>query len=402
MLGAEPSRAPMRTPIRDVGRETATRHGSRDGDEVTDTNTKSPKWVHEMAPYVPGKPISDLKRELGLTDIIKLASNENPLGPSPDAIQAMQDEAASMWLYPDPGSVDLREALAARLGVEPSEVLVGNGSNELISLLVATFTTPSENVVTSQYAFIAYKVVCGAAGVPIREVPSDDFRIDVEGLIAACDADTRILFVANPNNPTGTHLDAEQVAKLLRDVPAHVLLVMDEAYFEYADANVCPDAMTLRHLRENVVVMRTFSKAYGLAGCRLGYAVAPAYVAERVNRVREPFNVNRVAQAGALAALADQDHIARCAESNAEVRDALCAGLTKLGLRFWPSQTNFVLFESAIPGAVLNDKLLRAGVIVRPMRGYGLPNHLRVTVGTPSENERFLSALTTILKEEQS
>lgn len=368
--------------------------------------TPSPPWVHTLAPYVPGKPIEELQRELGLSDIVKLASNENPLGASPLAVEAIARAAAEVNLYPDPGTYALRAALARRFaaqnpGIDSGRIVVGNGSNELITNFVRAFATPADNVVISEFGFVAYRICAGAAGVEVRAVPEVDFAADVEGLVAACDSRTRLMFVANPNNPTGTYIGRERLAWLLDQVPPHVLVVLDEAYFEYVDAADCPDGITLLGRRENLAVMRTFSKAYGLAGCRVGYAVVPRYVATRIDTIREPFDVNQLGQVAALAALDDHGFIARSKAANAAVRARLCAGLSELGLRWWPSQANFVLFESPVPGADVDRELLHRGIICRPMRAYGLPDHLRVTVGTASQNERFLRALSEILRPQE-
>ena len=363
------------------------------------SETPSPSWVLNLKPYVPGKPIEELQREYGVTHVVKLASNENPLGPSPAAVTAMRDAAAGVHLYPDPGVYSLRHTVGERFGVDPDHVLVSNGSNEMITLLVRAFTTPAENVVFSQYGFIAYKVVTGAAGVQQREVPADGLSPNIDAMIAACDANTRLLFLANPNNPTGTWTPRADVERLLREVPEHVLVVLDEAYTEYVDAADYPDGMSLLAQRANLVVMRTFSKAYGLAGCRVGYAVAPAYVCDRVNRIREPFNVNHIAQAAAIAALGDAAFIDRTVALNRAERERIGDALDALGVTCHRGQTNFVLIEPTMPAMALYEALLKRGVIVRPLAPYGLGQYLRVTLGTEQENDVFLSALRSALEE---
>ena len=268
-----------------------------------------------------------------------------------------------------------------------------------ISLLTRAFCTPFHNVVYSQYAFIAYKIVSGAAGVRQREVPARGLEPDVDAMIAACDADTRLLFLANPNNPTGTWTPRADVERLLAEVPPHVLVVLDDAYTEYVDAPDCPSGLDLTGLRENLVVIRTFSKAFGLAGIRVGWGYAPAYVVDRVNRIREPFNVGHIAQAGAAAALADEAFLERTVKTNREERARVADALRARGIEPAPSQTNFLLFPSPISGAALNQALLQRGVIVRPMVPYGLPDHIRVSIGTPDENDGFLAALDAVLAE---
>ena len=358
------------------------------------TQTASPRWVHELAPYVPGKPTSELKRELGLDRVVKLASNENPLGPSPKAVEAMVAAAGEMHRYPDPAAFELKRALAERASVSADRIAVGNGSNEVITLLIRAFCSREQNVVFSQYGFIAYKIVAGAVGVPTREVAATDgLGSDIDGLIAACDEDTQLLFVANPNNPTGTYSRTEEIRRLLRETPEHVMVVLDEAYAEYVTAPDCPNGFELLGERENLVVMRTFSKAFGLAGTRLGWAVCPPYVVERINRVREPFNVNHVAQSGALAALGDQEFLDRVVSLNTEEIRRLADGMAELGYEHVPSQGNFILMKTPNGGRELYDLLLHEGVIARPLAGYGLHNHLRVTVGTKEENDVFLAAL---------
>lgn len=358
------------------------------------TQTTSPPWVHELAPYVPGKPSSELKRELGIERIVKLASNENPLGPSPLAIEAMSRAAAEVHRYPDPAAYELKETLAECAGVDASRVVVGNGSNEVITLLIRAFCSRDDNVVSSEYGFIAYKVVAGAVGVPVREAAAlPSLGSDIDALLNACDDSTRLLFVANPNNPTGTYARTDEVIRLLEDTPPHILVVLDEAYAEYVRASDCPNGLKLLDQRENLVVMRTFSKAYGLAGTRTGWAVCPEYVVDRLNRVREPFNVNHVAQAGARAALGDSQFLERVIELNSREIERLGAGMNKLGYGYVPSQGNFLLMETPGGGRELYSELLQHGVIARPLAGYGLHNHLRVTVGTEEENDVFLRAL---------
>lgn len=364
--------------------------------------TPSPDWVLRLKPYVPGKPASELQRELGVDRVIKLASNENPNGPSPLAVEAMRAAASDVHIYPDPSTFALRAALADRYDVPADRLLVGNGSNELITLLTRAFCTPFHNVVFSQYAFIAYKVVSGAAGVGQREVPARGLAPDVDAMIAACDADTRLLFLANPNNPTGTWCTQAEVERVLAEVPPHVLVVLDEAYTEYVDAPDCPNGLALVGQRENMAILRTFSKAFGLAGMRVGWSFAPEYVVDRVNRIREPFNVGHVAQAGAAASLRDDAFLTTTVEMNRDERARVAAALLERGIEPVPSQTNFLLFPAPLSGAELNQALLRRGVIVRPMVPYGLPDHIRVSIGTPDENDGFLAALDAVLAERKA
>jgi len=359
-----------------------------------------PRWVAELKPYEPGKPVEELEREMGIVGAVKLASNENPRGPSPRAVEAMKKVVGDSHVYPDAGTHYLRQRLATHLGVDMNEILVGNGSNELLTLLVRAFATSNDHAVVSEASFIAYRVVLGAAGVPVTYVPvKENFEQDLRAMALACTESTRIVFLANPNNPTGTYCRKEDVETFLKEVPPHVLVVMDEAYREYVQASDCPDALSMRHVRENLVITRTFSKAYGLAGMRVGYAVAPSYVVELVNRIREPFNVSQLGQVAAMAALDDQDFVRQSVELNNQEKAVLESSLDELGLSWTPSEGNFLLVESPIGGKALYDKLLVQGVIVRPLLPYGLNNHVRITVGLPEENQRLITALSAVLSE---
>jgi histidinol-phosphate aminotransferase len=346
--------------------------------------------IEELRPYEAGKPIEELARELGVVDAIKLASNENPLGPSPKALRAIASVLGEAHRYPDAAGYALREKLAVRLGVRMDEILHGNGSNELIELLIRTFTTPEHHIVLGEPAFVMYKIAALAHGTPYSAVPLRDLTHDLEAMAAAVTPQTRLLFVANPNNPTGTYVGRRAVEKLLREVPPEVIVVMDEAYIEYADAEDYPDCILLRRLRERLVVLRTFSKIYGLAALRVGYAVGPAPIIEYMNRVRAPFNVGSLGQVAALAALDDQEHLENSRSLNRRERARLSSALTELGWKVAPSQANFVYVDTGRPARPLYEALLRLGVIVRPFGT--LPTCIRITVGTPLENDRLLSA----------
>ncbi|KYF57819.1 histidinol-phosphate aminotransferase [Sorangium cellulosum] len=352
--------------------------------------------VEMLVPYEAGKPIEELARELGVTDAVKLASNENPLGPSPRAVEAARRELAGMHFYPDAAAYRLRERLAAVHGVAMEEIVQGNGSNELLDLIVHTFATPGSHIVFGDPAFVVYKLAALAYGVPFTAVPLRDMRHDLEAMAAAVTPKTRLMFIANPNNPTGTHVGRAAVERLLREVPPEVIIVMDEAYIEYTDAPDFPDSMRLRHLRERLLVLRTFSKIYGLAGLRVGYAAGPARLIDYMNRTRAPFNVGAIAQAAALAALDDAEHVERSRALNRRERDRLTRELTALGLSVAPSQANFVFVDVGRPARPVYDALLRRGVIVRPFGN--LPTGLRVTVGTERENQRFLESVSAVLR----
>jgi len=345
--------------------------------------------IEQLRPYEAGKPVEELVREAGISDAIKLASNENPHGPSPLALAAIREAVAELHRYPDAGAFRLRERLSQIHGVPMNEILHGNGSNELLDLLVRTFTTPEDHVVFAEPTFVVYRLASLAHGTPFTTVPLRDWRHDLEGMARAVTPRTRLLFLANPNNPTGTHVGREALERLLREVPPEVIIVMDEAYLEYADAPDFPDSLELRHLRERLVVLRTFSKVHGLAALRVGYGVGPARLIEYMNRVRQPFSVGSLGQIAALAALDDGAHIERSVSINRQERTRLTTELAALGLSVPDSQANFVFFEVDRPGREVYDELLQKGVIVRP---FGDTRFLRVTVGRPAENDRFLTA----------
>jgi histidinol-phosphate aminotransferase len=351
--------------------------------------------IAALRPYEAGKPIEELSRELGIENAVKLASNENPLGPSPNALAAFAGALSDLHRYPDASAFQLRERLAAHLGVPMNEVIQGNGSNELLELCVRTFTTRADHVVFADPAFVVYQLSAMAHGVPFTAVPLREDRHDLEAMAAAVTPKTRLVFVANPNNPTGTYVTRSAMERFLCTVPPEVVVAVDEAYFEYADASDYPNCLELRGLRERLVVLRTFSKIYGLAALRVGYAVAPAEMVDYMNRVRAPFNVSTPGQAAALAALSDTEHVKRSRELNQRERARLTRELGLLGLRVVPSQANFVYVDVGRPARPIYDGLLRRGVIVRPFGA--LPESLRVTVGTEAENDRFLAALREVM-----
>jgi len=352
--------------------------------------------IEALAPYEGGKPLEELERELGITDAVKLASNENPVGPSPRAIEAANKALREANRYPDGAAYALRAKLAERHGVAMDEVLLGCGSNELLDLSVRTFCTPAHHIVFAEPAFVVYRIAAMAAGVPFTAVPlTDDLVHDLPAMAAAVRPETRLLFIANPNNPTGTHVGRASVERLLKEVPPEVTVVMDEAYLEYADAADYPDSLELRGHRAQLLVCRTFSKIYGLASLRVGYAVGPRKMIDYMNRVRAPFNVSSIAQAAAIAALDDRGHVETARSLNRRERTRVTRALRERGLRVAESQANFVLVDVQRPARAVYDALLRRGVIVRPFAS--LPTSLRVTLGTERENDRFLGALGEVL-----
>jgi histidinol-phosphate aminotransferase len=364
---------------------------------VIDIRGIIPEWVRTLTPYPPGMPIEELERELGISGSIKLASNENPLGPSPKAVAAIQAALGGLHRYPDGSSYYLTRRLAERHGVSPEEILVGNGSNEIIELVVRSFLRPRDEVVMADQAFVVYRIVVqAAAGVP-KVVPLRNFTHDLEAIAEAVGPRTRIVFLANPNNPTGTIFGRSAWDAFLAAMPRHVIVVADDAYADYVTAPDYPDTVRARGDRGvPVVTLRTFSKLYGLAGLRIGYAVAPAPVVEVMGRVRQPFNVNALAQVGALAALDDQEHVRRTLAVNDEGMAYLTDAVSRLGLDYVPSAANFLLLRVG-QGSRVYGALLRRGVIVRPMEVYGFPEYVRVTVGLKAENERFIEALGAVL-----
>jgi len=350
------------------------------------------RFVCDVPVYEPGRPIEEVARELGLkpAGIIKLASNENALGPSPEAVRAMRRALASAHLYPDGGGFYLREALARKLGVERGNIILGAGSNEVIEFLFHTFVAPGDEVIVGDRAFVIYSIMAKLFQARCVEVPfRDGHTHDLAGMRDAITAKTKLVFIANPNNPSGTRVSNAALDKFIRSLPAHVLCVLDEAYYEFLDD---PPPSIVWAKRRNVVVLRTFSKIVGLAGLRLGYGVAPKECISLMQRVRQPFNTNAVAQAGALAALGDAGHIRRTKTMTRQGLKHLYREFDRLGFEYVPSQANFVLVRVGNGGAVF-QALQRRGVIVRPMGGYKLPEWIRVTVGLPEENQRFIAAL---------
>lgn len=361
------------------------------------------RGVQALTPYIPGKPISELERELGIQNIVKLASNENPLGPSPKALAAASDALVDMHLYPDGGGYELKTALGAKLGVEPDQITLGNGSNDVLELVARTFLSPEVSAVFSQHAFAVYPIVTQAVGARSIVAPAHDgskgsrYGHHLEAMAEAVVADTRVVFIANPNNPTGTWVSRTELEAFLNRIPENVLVVVDEAYQEYVNEPDFPNALDSLGSWPNLVVTRTFSKAYGLAGLRVGYAVSSAPIADLLNRVRQPFNVNSPALAAARAALDDIDHIEKTVRLNNDGLQGLTQALQQRGFEIIPSVGNFLTFDLGQPAMQVYEALLRQGVIVRPIANYGLPNHLRITIGTGAQNQTFIDALDRVL-----
>lgn len=356
---------------------------------------QAPAHVSALAPYQPGKPVSEIARQFGLNeaDIVKLASNENPLGMSPKARAAMLEAAGDLGRYPDPNGFELKAVLAARHDVPAEWITLGNGSNDILELVAHAFLVPGTSSVFAQYSFAVYALATQATGAKAIVVPAVDYGHDLAAMRAAIDSSTRVVFIANPNNPTGTFLSGQQIADFVASVPADVVVVLDEAYNEYLSQAQLYDAMALVRRHPNLLVSRSFSKAYGLAGLRVGYGVAQPALTDLLNRIRQPFNVNTLAQAAAAASLGDADFLKQTFDTNLAGMAQMESGLKALGLSWVPSSGNFLLVEVGDKAAALNIELLRRGVIVRPVGNYGLPRHLRVSIGTGRENAAFLNVL---------
>jgi histidinol-phosphate aminotransferase len=355
------------------------------------------KNIEELIPYPPGKPIEELEREYGIRGSIKLASNENPLGPSPRAVRAIRSYLGRAHFYPDGSCYYLKRKLAEKLRVDVENIILGNGSNEIIELLVRTFLRVGEEALISDTSFVVYRLIIKAAGRKLSSVPMKGLRYNLKGMRKKVNARTKLIFVDNPNNPTGTIVRKGELEEFLQGLPEGVICVVDEAYYEFVNDKQYPDTLAYLNGDKLIVTLRTFSKVYGLAGLRIGYGVAKGELIDYMERVRQPFNVNSLAQVGALAALEDREHLQKTRENNRRGLAYLYREMERMGLEYVPTQTNFFLINLKRNGAKVYQGLLREGVIVRPMAGYGLPKYIRVTVGLPEENERFVTALRRVL-----
>jgi len=353
----------------------------------------------KIKPYVPGKPVEEVERELGLKQVIKLASNENPLGPSSKALQVLREALASINQYPDGNCYYLKTALAENLGIKDTNIIVGNGSDEIIGFITSTFLNAGEEVIYGNPSFSEYDFATCLMGGLAKPVPLKDYRYDLTAMKEAVTERTRIIFICNPNNPTGTIVLQEEVDDFLKDIPPHVLVVFDEAYNEYVTHPQYPRSIDYLQEYKNVIILRTFSKIYGLAGLRVGYAVACEEIISSLYSVREPFNVNSLAQKGAAAALADKEHLAKSRRVNEEGKEFLTREFTALGLPFIPTEANFIFVDTGVDAVALFKCLLQKGVIIRSGDIFGLPTFIRVTIGTREENEMFIKALKEALSE---
>jgi len=355
-----------------------------------------PDYIRSLIPYEPGKPIEEVEREYGITNSVKLASNENPLGPSPKALAAMRAKLDQLNLYPDGDCYYLKQGLSRKLGVAPETLILGNGSNEIIELAARTFLRPGDEAVMAEQAFVVYQLIVQAVGGRSRAVALKNFTHDLPALAEAVTPRTRMIFLANPNNPTGTIFRRAEWERFLGKVSPDVVLIVDEAYFEYVQDADYPDSLRYHANARAIITLRTFSKLYGLAGLRIGYGIGSKELIGLMQRVRQPFNVNAPAQWGALAALEDAEHVGRSLEVNRQGLEFLRKEFARLCLEFVPSQANFILVRVG-RGQEVFQQLLKRGIIVRPTAGYRFPEHVRVTVGTMEENRKFIQALENVI-----
>lgn len=354
--------------------------------------------VQSLSPYQAGKPIEELERELGISNIIKLASNENPFGFPDSAKQAIQKQLDDLTRYPDSNGFELKAVIAKKFGLNPNQITLGNGSNDLIELIAHTFAAEDDEIIFSQYAFIVYPLISKAINAKAREIPAKNWGHDLAGFLAAINDNTKLIYIANPNNPTGNFLTGEEIDAFLAEVPEHIIVALDEAYTEFTAENERVDSFTLLQKYPNLIVSRSLSKAYGLAGLRIGYAVSNEEIAGLLNRVRQPFNCNSLALAAAVAVMNDDTFVAKVAENNRIELERYEAFCQKYNLTYIPSKGNFITIDFKQPAAPIYDALLHEGVIVRPIAGYGMPNHLRISIGLPEENQRLFDALIKVLE----
>lgn len=371
---------------------------------MTDVHFLARDVLKDIRPYIPGKPIEEVAREIGIDpdDIIKLASNENPLGPSPKAVKALKEAIDEVNLYPDDGAYYLKRKLSEKFGVDPEQIMVANGSVELIQLLGLAFLSPNDSLVTSAQSFIMYRIVGKIIGAEVIETPlTQDYKVDLDAILKAIKKNTKLVFISNPNNPTGTANLKDEVERFMERVPEHVIVVWDEAYYEYVADGDWPD--TIKYLKSgmNVVALRTMSKAYGLAGLRIGYGFTTPEIVSALMKVRLPFNVNRLAQIAAAAALDDEEHVRRSRELVEKEREFFYREFERLGLRYCKTYANFVFVELGIDGYEVYEQLLHKGIIVRPLRAYNFPTAVRITIGTHEQNVRLINELEKILKEKK-
>lgn len=359
-------------------------------------NKITPEYIRSLTPYSPGKPIEELERELGIKNSVKLASNENPIGPSKKALDAISKALVGINRYPDGGGYYLKQKLSEIFSVDMNNIILGNGSNEIIEVAVRTFIRHGEEAIVAYPSFIVYETIVQASGGKVVRVDLKNFAYHLDSMFKAITPATRLMFISNPNNPTGTIIKKDEFERFLNLVPENIVIILDEAYYEYVRDKDCPCGTNYLKSNKNLIVIRTFSKIYGLAGLRIGYGLADEHIIEDMNKVRQPFNVNTLAQIGALATLDDEEHVKKSFENNVMGLNYLYREIKKLGLPYVPSQANFLLVNVG-DGEEAYKKLLSKGIIVRPMNAYDLKEYIRVTVGLPHENEKFIKALKEII-----
>jgi len=356
-----------------------------------------PDYISRLKPYQPGKPIEEVEREYGIKDSIKLASNENPMGPSPASIEALRVYIDKLNLYPDGGGFYLSKAIAQEFGVDIENIVLGNGSCEIIENLCKMILTPNDSVMITDLTFIIYKLASMMENAEIINVPLNNLRYNLKAMFSAIKDNTKIIFFANPNNPTGTYFTSEEFDEFMSKVPEHILIVMDEAYYEYVSAKDFPDSFKYFREGRNIIILRTFSKIHGLAGLRIGYGFAPKELITSMNKVRSPFNTSSLAQVAALAALGDKDHVKKSVNNNFEGYEYITKHFDRMGIKYAPSQANFIFFETGKDAGFVYESLIKNGIITRPMAGWGNPNALRVTIGTLEECKKFINAMEKII-----
>lgn len=367
---------------------------------MTEFSKLSRPAIRSIIPYEPGKPISEVQREFGLSDVIKLASNENPLGPSPLAVAAVKAALHDMHRYPDGGGYYLKQKISARFAIPPQQIVLGNGSAELCEIVCEAFIGEGDEAVICREAFFKYRIAVQIMNGTVVWAKMPGLQYDPDAILAKVTDRSRLVFIANPNNPTGTLMDRAQVDYMMERLPEDVIVVFDEAYYDYRDPERYPDSLKYLKDGRNVIILRTFSKSYGLAALRLGYALSSEQICYAMNAVREAFNVNSLALVAGEAALNDDDFLKESLKTNAEGKKFFYAELDRLGLEYLPTDANFVLVKTPMPGRELFKKLLHKGVVIRPVDGYGLKEYVRVSIGLPGENQRFFSELEQVLKEE--
>jgi histidinol-phosphate aminotransferase len=355
------------------------------------------KGVQALHPYQPGKPTSELARELGLSHIVKLASNENPLGFSPKVKKALENEYQEGTRYPDASGHYLKSLLAERLNIQTTQITLGNGSNDVLEIIARCFLTSNDEVIFSEHAFCVYSLISQAIGARLVEIPAKNWGNDLDGILKAITSQTKIIFIANPNNPTGTWLTETELKGFMLKVPSHILVVIDEAYTEYVTDGSIPQTIDWLNQFDHLIVTKTFSKAYGLASLRIGYAVANEGITSLLNRLRQPFNVNSFALSAAIAVLNDFDYLKQSIEVNSEGKEQLIIACMNQGLSYIPSAGNFLSIDMGRNAALIYEKLLHQGVIVRPIANYKMPHHLRVSIGLKTENQRYIDAIQSII-----